>query len=96
MSQILSRTSVITNTSPRSWCLFLKWVGSFALLCIGMTGFSRSERKKYEDQKALSLGGKAPKGQKMPYPMLMQRIKRRKEQEREQREGVSVFWIICE
>ena len=23
-----------------------------------MTGFSRSERKKYEDQKALSLGGK--------------------------------------
>lgn len=33
----------------------------------------------------------APKGQKMPYPMLMQRIKRRKEQEREQREGVSVF-----
>ncbi|XP_044174532.1 uncharacterized protein C1orf131 homolog isoform X3 [Acropora millepora] len=53
----------------------------------GMTGFSRSERKKYEDQKALALGGKAPKGQKMPYPMLMQRIKRRKEQEREQREG---------
>lgn len=31
---------------------------------------------------------KAPKGQKMPYPMLMRQIKRRKEQEKEQRERV--------
>lgn len=31
---------------------------------------------------------KAPKGQKMPYPMLMHQIKRRKEQEKEQRERV--------
>lgn len=31
---------------------------------------------------------KAPKGQKMPYPMLMRQMKRRKEQEKEQRERV--------
>ena len=31
---------------------------------------------------------KAPKGQKMPYPMLMRQIKRRKEQEKEQRKRV--------
>ena len=30
----------------------------------------------------------APKGQKMPYPMLMRQIKRRKEKEKEQRERV--------
>lgn len=33
----------------------------------------------------------APKGKKMPYPLLMEKIKRRKEQEREQQEGVSVL-----
>ncbi|XP_022804696.1 uncharacterized protein C1orf131 homolog [Stylophora pistillata] len=51
----------------------------------GVTGLSRKDRRNYEDWKAQSLGGKAPKGQKMPYPMLMRQIKRRKEREQEQK-----------
>ncbi|CAH3015535.1 unnamed protein product [Porites evermanni] len=60
----------------------------------GITGLSRKERRKYEDQKAQALGGKAPKGQKMPYPMLMRQIKRRKEQEKEQRERENAMGIF--
>lgn len=60
----------------------------------GITGLSRKEKKKYEDWKAQSLGGKAPKGQKMPYPMLMRQIKRRKEKEKEQREREHAMGIF--
>ncbi|RMX58641.1 hypothetical protein pdam_00017976 [Pocillopora damicornis] len=60
----------------------------------GVTGLSRKDRKKYEDWKAQSLGGKAPKGQKMPYPMLMRQIKRRKEREQEQREREHAMGIF--
>lgn len=60
----------------------------------GVTGLSRKEKKKYEDWKAQSLGGKAPKGQKMPYPMLMRQIKRRKEKEKEQREREHAMGIF--
>lgn len=60
----------------------------------GVTGLSRKDRKKYEDWKAQSLGGKAPKGQKMPYPMLMRQIKRRKEQEQAQREREHAMGIF--
>lgn len=60
----------------------------------GITGLSRKERRKYEDQKAQALGGKAPKGQKMPYPMLMRQIKRRKEQGKEQREREHAMGIF--
>lgn len=60
----------------------------------GITGLGRKEKKKYEDWKAQSLGGKAPKGQKMPYPMLMRQIKRRKEKEKEQREREHAMGIF--
>lgn len=60
----------------------------------GVTGLSRKERKKYEDQKAQALGGKAPKGQKMPYPMLIRQIKRRKEREKEQKEREHAMGIF--
>ncbi|CAH3167280.1 unnamed protein product [Porites lobata] len=60
----------------------------------GVTGLSRKERRKYEDQKAQALGGKVPKGQKMPYPMLMRQMKRRKEQEKEQREREHAMGIF--
>ncbi|XP_068709675.1 uncharacterized protein C1orf131 homolog isoform X2 [Montipora foliosa] len=60
----------------------------------GVSGFSRTEKKKYEDQKAQALGGKAPKRQKMPYPMLMRQIKKRKEQEKEQREREQAMGIF--
>ncbi|XP_078366497.1 40S small subunit processome assembly factor 1-like [Oculina patagonica] len=60
----------------------------------GVTGLSRKEKKKYEDWKAQSLGGKAQKGQKMPYPMLMRQIKRRKEREKEQKEREHAMGIF--
>jgi len=60
----------------------------------GVTGLSRKEKRKYEEQKVQALGGKAPKGLKMPYPMLMRQIKRRKEREKEQRDREHAMGIF--
>ncbi|XP_001621593.2 uncharacterized protein C1orf131 isoform X1 [Nematostella vectensis] len=51
----------------------------------GMTGFSKKERRKYEQQKAQSLGAKAPKGQKLPYKILMSvnKVKLQREKKKE-------------
>ena len=52
----------------------------------GATGFTRKENKKYEQARAERLGAKKQKQQKVPYPMLMQRIKRKKEWEEKDRQ----------
>lgn len=60
----------------------------------GMTGFSRKDRKKYEQQRAQSLGAKAPKGLKMPYKIVMYASKVRKQREiedREQKREMGIF-----
>ena len=49
----------------------------------GVTGFSKKERKKYEEKKAQELGARKPKGQKVPFPILQYAVKVRKEREKE-------------
>lgn len=49
----------------------------------GVTGFSKKDRKKYEEKKAQELGARKPKGQKVPYPILQYAVKVRKEREKE-------------
>ena len=49
---------------------------------LGLTGFSKKERRKLEEQRMQLLGARKPKGQKVPYPMLQKHIKNRKEKEK--------------
>ena len=52
----------------------------------GITGLSKKERRKIEDEKAQSLGARKQKGQKIPYPILQYSIKVRREREKQKEE----------
>lgn len=61
---------------------------------LGLTGFSKRERKKLEEQRMQSLGARKPKGQKVPYPVLQQVIKSRQEKDKnriEMEKAMGVF-----
>lgn len=60
----------------------------------GMTGFSRKEQRKNKQRYAEYLGAHKKKAEKVPYPLLMERIKQRKTKEERQRqldEAMGVF-----
>lgn len=52
----------------------------------GVTGLSKKDRKKYDEEKAQALGARKPKGQKVPYPILQYASKVRKQREEEKAE----------
>ena len=61
---------------------------------LGVTGFSKKERKKMEEQKMQSLGARKQKGQKVPYPILQQVIKKKQEKEKERQEMEKAMGIF--
>lgn len=52
----------------------------------GITGFTRKEQKRNQQKHAEYLGAHKQKQQKVPYPMLMERIKKRKLKETKEKE----------
>ena len=61
---------------------------------LGVTGFSKKERKKLEAEKMQSLGARKPKGEKMPYPLLQKLAKKRQEKEKKRLEMEKSMGII--
>lgn len=60
----------------------------------GMSGFSRKEQRKNKQRYAEYLGAYKQKSQKVPYPLLMERVKQRKAKEEKQRnieEAMGIF-----
>lgn len=60
----------------------------------GMTGFSKKEQRKYKQRYAEQLGAHKKKTEKVPYPILMERIKQRKVKEQKQREREEAMGIF--
>ncbi|CAB3999938.1 Hypothetical predicted protein [Paramuricea clavata] len=56
---------------------------------LGVSGFKKKDQRRYKQQHAQALGAKAPKKQKMPYPLLMElkKIKDEKEQKKKELEN---------
>ena len=52
----------------------------------GITGFTRKDQKKSKQSYAEYLGARKQKAQKVPYPILMERIKQKKSKEVKQRD----------
>ncbi|XP_028393562.1 uncharacterized protein C1orf131-like [Dendronephthya gigantea] len=61
---------------------------------LGLSGFEKKEQKKYKQQEAQALGAKAPKQQKMPYPLLMKCRKKKDERERKQQDLEAAMGIF--
>ena len=61
---------------------------------LGVTGFSKKEKKRLEHEKLQSLGARKPKGQKVPYPILQQMIKTKQEKEKKHLEMEKAMGIF--
>jgi len=61
---------------------------------LGVTGFSKKEKKKLEEQRLQSLGARRPKNQKVPYPILQKIAKKKQERDEKRYEMEKAMGIV--